>query len=209
MAKTEKGKTADPKPTQQSNKRKNAAGKTDGSQKRPKKEGITAIKSSTAPKAEKYATFASLAVLGSPLYASSSPLMLSAVSRMWLAHRTDVATLSPQKERKRNRKEGTEVWRSRLLHCYHPRQTVVVHDMARILLSVQKAIKKWEAIRRHDTNPKERAALVSEVLKEVSHPLKLVSSSCARCLCYSQHPELFNYTCSSFQSGVVRLEGSL
>lgn len=63
MAKTEKGKTADTKPTQQSNKRKIAAGKTDGSQKRPKKEGITAIKSSTAPKAEKYATFASLAVL--------------------------------------------------------------------------------------------------------------------------------------------------
>ena len=72
MTKTEKGKTADPKPTQQSNKRKIAAGKTDGSQKRPKKEGITAFKSSAAPKAEKYATFASSAVLGSPLYCSTS-----------------------------------------------------------------------------------------------------------------------------------------
>lgn len=111
MAKTEKGKTADPKPTQQSNKRKIAAGKTDGSQKRSKKEGITAVKSSAAPKAEKYATFASSAVLGSPLYCFPTSLMLSAVSRVWLAYRTDVATLSPQKERKRNRKEGTEVWR--------------------------------------------------------------------------------------------------
>ena len=37
---------------------------------------------------------------------------------------------------------------------------------------VQKAIKKWEAIRRHDTDPKQRASLVSEVLKEVRHSFK-------------------------------------
>ena len=34
-------------------------------------------------------------------------------------------------------------------------------------MCMQKAIKKWEAIRRHDTDPKQRASLVSEVLKEV------------------------------------------
>ena len=36
---------------------------------------------------------------------------------------------------------------------------------------MQKAIKKWEAIRRHDTDPKQRASLVSEVLKEVGRSL--------------------------------------
>jgi hypothetical protein len=32
---------------------------------------------------------------------------------------------------------------------------------------MQKAVVRWEAIRRHDTDPKQRAALVTEVLKEV------------------------------------------
>ena len=104
MAKTEKGKTADPKPTQQSNKRKIAAGKTDGSQKRSKKEGITAVKSSAAPKAEKYATFASSAVLGSPLYCFPTSLMLSAVSRVWLAYRDGCSyAVTPEREEKESK----------------------------------------------------------------------------------------------------------
>ncbi len=37
-------------------------------------------------------------------------------------------------------------------------------------MHVQKAIKKWEAIRRHDADPKQRDSLVSEVLKEVGQP---------------------------------------
>ena len=32
---------------------------------------------------------------------------------------------------------------------------------------MQKAVVRWEAIRRHDTDPKQRAVLVTEVLKEV------------------------------------------
>ena len=83
--------------------------------------------------------------------------------------------MQDQKAKKRRRQEGTQV--GHLLYRLSCSKTAacMVH-LAERLCVLQKAISKWEAIRRHDTDPKQRAALVAEVMKEVLLPV--VSPPC-------------------------------
>ena len=84
--------------------------------------------------------------------------------------------MQDQKAKKRRRQEGTQAGHHQYYGVACSKTAACMIHLAEKLSSTQKAISKWEAIRRHDTDPKQKAALVAEVMKEVLLPA--LSPSC-------------------------------